>query len=810
MNLHPNLERRISAKQPIKPWLILGPLYEDVSNRIPGLTLYEQPAGTSGGNVISQVVEEAKTILTSRPREMDTACFRGQSTHWKLAHGPEKYYTWASWFPSNHLVSAFISTRIMPDQPGAHRLRLTTRIASYAIVSLNGRIVFDSGVRPAVNMEGMDTSEFEFDVLLQSGENVLTVGLFRMGRMTRVGCCIEMLDGDATVRVALGETIRHIVPTSAGETIFCKGADLRDGDYRIECAWTDQSGATLASVAYPIQKTTPIAPRIGYEFLEERKRIVLEHFANADKPRPIWSQVALYALGRYDEIEEESIRSTCEYIAARNNCSDFALHGILRLLYWERSMPHLSSQIRALMKETVLGFKYWVDEPGDTVMWMDSENHRFLFHTAEWLAGQLYPTDEFTNCRQRGLFHAAKGRMHATEWMRQRGRFGFDEWHSNTYYPLCIMALTNVYDFAPYEDHKLRLLAGMVLDYMFFNLAADSFRGAFATTHGRTYVRDLKHSDFENIAPTMWLAFGMSTLRRGSSSLCPVALATSTYRLPKIIADIAADLTHVIESKIRQGVASKGYHEFFKNKDRFADFVVYRTPDYLMSGLQDHRKGEYEPAVHVAQVTLGNHAAIFWSCPYTTSEGGGIRPDYWSGNTSLPRVIQYRNVMSLTWRLEPHAWMSHCFFEQARFDEVRFDGHGAFARVENGYVGIYSQHGFKVGDEGQYAGRELVCDAEENTWLVECGRQADWESFDKFVDACKSAKIQTQDGVNTFDSPSVGRFVTGWDIKPTINDEPIQLHGYPLVDSAWAHSDFGSGALVIRYGDETHELWFNQ
>jgi hypothetical protein len=462
------------------------------------------------------------------------------------------------------------------------------------------------------------------------------------------------------------------------------------------------------------------------------------------------------------------------------------------------------------MKDTVLGFKYWVDEPGDTVMWMDSENHRFLFHAAEWLAGQLYPTDEFTNCRQRGLYHAAKGRMYATEWMRQRGHFGFDEWHSNTYYPVCIMALTNVYDFAPYEDHKLRMLAGMVLDYMFFNLAADSFRGAFVTTHGRTYTGDIKHADFEHIAPTMWLAFGTGAVRHESASLCPVSLATSTWRLPKIIADIAADRTHVIESRVRQGVASKGHHEFFKNRDRFADFVVYRTPDYLMSGLQDHRKGEYEPAVHVAQVTLGNRAAIFWSCPYTTSEGSGVRPDYWSGNTTLPRVIQYRNVMSLTWRLEPHAWMSHCFFEPARFDEVRFDRQWAFARSENGYVGIYSQHGLRVGDEGQYAGRELVCNADENTWLVECGRQADWGSFDRFVDMLKSAEIQTQDGVMTFDSPSVGRFVTGWEVQPTINGEPIQLHGYPLVDSAWAHSDFGSGALVIRYGNETHELWFNQ
>ena len=33
---------------------------------------------------------------------------------------------------------------------------------------------------------------------------------------------------------------------------------------------------------------------------------------------------------------------------------------------------------------------------------------------------------------------------------------------------------------------------------------------------------------------------------------------------------------------------------------------------------------------------------------------------------------------------------------------------------------------------------------------------------------------------------------------------------YPLVDSPWAHSAFGSGELTLRYGDAVHELWFNQ
>ena len=47
-------------------------------------------------------------------------------------------------------------------------------------------------------------------------------------------------------------------------------------------------------------------------------------------------------------------------------------------------------------------------------------------------------------------------------------------------------------------------------------------------------------------------------------------------------------------------------------------------------------------------------------------------------------------------------------------------------------------------------------------------------------------------------------------MPPTVDGRPIALRGYPLVDSAWAQSAFGSGELAITYGDERYEVWFNQ
>jgi hypothetical protein len=858
MAMHPNLSRHIPAGEIIKPWLILGPFYEDLSATVQGLTLFERPGADVGRTAMAQIIGGAGAILRSHPHEGEEASFREQSTRWELVRRPENYLSWGRYNISNHLGAAFLSTIVAPGVPGAQHWRLVLGITSRAIVAIDGTVVYDTDAHPVKQADGY---EYRFEAALGAGENIVTVALFRLGRMAQIGFRLELAAGvSARVPLAVdvpaetragveaqatsirlardvfygehevgfrlgvapdpaapltarlladdGEQVAEIKPSTAGSVSFGSAAPLPDGRYRIACTWAGPDGSPLTSTTYAIHKVTPVPAVPGLDRMGERKQAALEHYAGffRKESRPdIWREVARYALGRFAEIDEGVIRDTCAFIAARKDCADFVIQGVLRLMAWERDggAPKLSPQIGAMMKDTVLGFKYWVDEPGDTVMYMGSENHRLLFHVAEWLAGLLFPTEEFTNSRQNGLFHSQKGYIYITEWLRQRGRFGFDEWHSNSYYPICIAPLINVYDFASHEgQYKLRQMTGAVLDTMFFYLAADSLNGVLGTTHGRSYGIYVKYPDFEGTSPTCWLLFGVGSMSAGSDGMSPVCVASSLYQLPKILADIATDDQAVIESKLRQGI--------LRTSARHADFVVYRTPDFLLSGLQDHRKGEFESSTHVAQVTLGNKVVIFWSCPHTSGEGSGLRPDYWSGSTTLPRVIQHRNVMSLTWRLTWRAWMSHCFFEQERFDEVRFAGKWAFGRVGRGYVGIYSQNGFAVGDEGQYAGRELQCAERENTWLVECGREVDWGSFDAFVSALKAATVEARDGVVTYASPSVGMFVTGWDVKPTVNGEPIQLHGYPMVDSEWAHAAFGSGELVIRHGDDMYELWLNQ
>lgn len=853
-----NLARTVKAGDIIKPWLILGPFNEDVAQSVQGLTLFEKPGAQVGRAMMAEALTQAQAILASQPREGETHTWRGQEATWSLVRRPENYLSWGTYNISNHLGAAFLSSTVTPAEAGLRTWRLVTGITSRAVVAINGVTVFDTDAHPVEQANSV--FEYSFQAELATGDNTVNVALFRLGRMAQVGCRLEVTDSALKARVALGNgvgqrqrahieeelqsirferdvfypehtvgfnlgiapgpgttlticmmteadnCVRQVTTASeAGPVSLGAGTDVEDGRYRILCTWLDKSGAAITSTSFSIYRASPIAAPPGHEHLNERRHMVLVEAAACRDARGhtvIWPEVAKYAMGRFEEINEDAIRSLCDFIAARKDCADFGIQGLLRLMYWEREQQRLSPAINALMKDTVLGFKYWVDEPGDTVMYMGSENHRFLFHVAEWMAGQLFPTEEFTNSRMRGLYHATKGRMYITEWLRQRGRFGFDEWHSNSYFPVNVAPLLNVYDFAIYEDAKLKQMAGAVLDYMFFILAADSYQGVFGTTHGRSYGVNLKYPDYEGTSATCWELFGTGTLLPRQNGMSQVSIATSFYKLPPLLAAIATDDNAVVEAKMRQGISS--------GSAPHANFVVYRTPDYMMSGLQDHRKGEYESSTHVAQVTLGNKTCVFWSCPHTSGEGSGLRPDYWSGHTTLPRVIQYRNVMSITWKLTWRAWMSHCFFEPAHFDEVQQLGNWVFGRVGKGYIGIYSQNGMEFGADGQYAGRELQCAARQNTWLVEGGREADWGSFAAFVQALSAAEVSVTGDVITYASPSVGRFVAGWDVAPTINGEPVTLHGYPLVDSSWANAAFGSGEIVMRYGNDEREVWFNQ
>ena len=836
--------RTLMAPDLVRPWVMAGPFKVDVSHEVDGATLFEQPGRTDNGHVrYEQAVEEVEAILKTSPSEGDgVRCF-GLDKCWELMRMEEPMPHWGSYNNRNHLSATFLSTRVTPEKAGTFRFRARQHIYNQVFIAVNGKVQVTSPVWDLPDPRWND-QHFEFALDLPEGESVITVAVVRLARVVIGGLMIEVLDGALTVRpplqevnvdrekfeqalmavsmprdsYRLGEDIRFTVGKKIDPAISLRVTLKRDGEMLssqpcsgdaedVVLVKAEQAGGYELAVYFMVGdrvlytrhdqiRVSADAPHLlGQENYDARCQEALFFLAGGTN---IWTQLARYQLGRYDEIDDEAIRESCALVRGRFDCADFQTIPLLRLMFMDRGREKLKSEMRALIRETLLGFKYWVDEPGNDTMVTGTENHRMAFHVSEYLAGVLYPTDVFPNSGLTGLQHVAKARPYLMEWLAQRGRYGFNEWHSNVYYPVSLMPVLALLDWSPASESPLKMQAKQVATMMCFTLAADTFEGVFGTIHGRTGASGVIHPETENTAGLTWMLTGYGALNHNMGL---ASLAVSGYRPPKIVFDVADDQDGVTVSRQRQGLGGG---------EGSANFIVSKTPDYMLSALQDHSAGELTRQVHVFQVTLKERTVLFFTAPNTTSEEGGLRPNYWSGNSTTPRVFGEKNVAILLYDNDEITWMTHLFFERDRFDEVVEKGGWVFARKGDGYVAIWSEHGYEVGRLGPYAGRELMCRASKNAWIVECGRKVDNGSFEDFVAAVGATKPACVDGQVTYESPSVGKVVFGWTGPAMVNGEEQALSGYPLIDSPFAQSRFGSGEMVLQHGDSVEELFFNQ
>jgi hypothetical protein len=300
-----------------------------------------------------------------------------------------------------------------------------------------------------------------------------------------------------------------------------------------------------------------------------RRRAFLEHCRR--NPTTAINKAPYYELARLaagGTPHEGIIRAGLDYVDQRRDCADFVLHSILRLLYQFGDDPRLSAGLLEHARETVLGFKYWPDEPGVDSMCTWTENHQILCAAGAYLAGQLYPDAVFANSGQTGREKMAVSRRRILRWLDLRFRTGFSEWLSHVYYDENLTALVNLVDFC--ADPEIRRRAAMVTDLLLCDVALNSFHGTFGSTHGRSYERSKKWTVQESTADTQKLLFGMGVFS-AADNMGAVCLALSErYRMPRAIYEIANDLERgEMINRQRMGIRvaeagrwGLGFHDF--------------------------------------------------------------------------------------------------------------------------------------------------------------------------------------------------------------------------------------------------------
>ena len=453
-------------------------------------------------------------------------------------------------------------------------------------------------------------------------------------------------------------------------------------------------------------------------------------------------------------LDEAAVLGSISFVRERYDCADFTLSALLRVLYRFDNSPLLSPALRTELEETALGFKYWIDEPGNDVMCYWTENHQILFATCELLAGQRFPDQAFSNNGKTGKWHAEHATTAIKKWLGWRLKYGFSEWLSNCYYDEDLLALANLVDYA--EDADIRRDATRIVDLILFDIAVHSYRGTFGATGGRTYMRDVLPA-ISPVSPVTQLYWGQGTLDR--VSLSAMLLVTSSYKVPEAIRAVAAGRPEVMEARARHSLnvddaiargvrpelgedlmffwgaqvrqhrkvidASlqltppshyltprlKAWRDYFEREERLgqpydpdpdasadtqADVYTYRTPDYQLSCVQDYRPGKAGFQQHIWQATLGGDtpetkAVVFTTQPGTEELRG--RPSYWTGNPVLPKAVAHKNVLLCFYWCMPtqtSLWYTHAYFPKDRFEETVETNGWLFGRAGEGYVALRS------------------------------------------------------------------------------------------------------------------------
>lgn len=823
---------RYAKGRQLMHWLYAGPFTLDVSDRyMDNYVVPFEPYAALWAEAC-----QAQAACGNAEEGAETTLW-GQTAIWRLAHTHEadRQITWAQFGVYAALLCTMTTARIEVEEAGTYTF--TLKHSGSLRMLVNGNEAY------AHQKVGRVECTEQIPVQLNAGENTVALLLFNVHlhclntfQLTLDAPCqmhLSLLPLAEPLRMAVERGFDAFYLSEAlltqGQMQFLQAEDLpaegvysyalhaADGNvlaqgnvkgpavrealidfealpgagpYSVSLSWA-QDDVHVSGTVLRFQRVDFMAnvPKTDYD---GRKRFLLEIFAagegNGHPRSAIFTQLAAMACGRTDLLDEAAIGRTLDYINDRYDCSDFAMHGVLRFYLRYGSHPAVSQRLREKMKACILGFKYWVDEPGKSLMYTRSENHEMLFYSAEYVAGMAFPLDNFSNSNQNGLFHALKGRLNAEHWIREKGYYGFTEWHSNTYYEEDMLALLNIYDFGE-ENGLLRQLAKQLLDLIVLFIASNSHHGVMATTHGRCYEPALMHPQTESMSRLNYLLFGRPIRLTKDLSIGAVALADSAYR--PLAPGVQMAALETLETHTRMGIFRGSYQHGVVCS-------TYRTAHYMVSGLVESKANEHGGQVNAGQALLEDDVPVFVTC--FADRSPTTRPSYFGGQYIIPKTIAYRNILAYMAHIPSELGFTHCYFPQKQMDEVRVEKNWIFGKKGGAYIAVYCSTPYTQVKGGAYNQRELLSMAKDITWLFELGDADAWGSFDAFVRSICAAHLEKNGDTLVYRSPSAGVLRLSWSSACTHDGQPFARENAPLIENPLAYGEYGSGKIALSTG----------
>ncbi|NTJ44464.1 hypothetical protein G6L28_17855 [Agrobacterium larrymoorei] len=484
------------------------------------------------------------------------------------------------------------------------------------------------------------------------------------------------------------------------------------------------------------------------ENILERKKAALSFSARFGAWR-IGRALALVATNSDDaQTIKAIIETTLQSIDRREDCSDFVL---VPLLWLVSSYEHrLPEELVDRIKNSIVNYRYWVDEPGNDVMWFWSENHVLCFHTSQLLAGAYLPDTIFTASGRTGRQQAELAEKRLEKWFDSVEAHGLAEWNSAAYYPVDFIGLLAIEHFA---QPSLASRARHQLDLIFEMIALHSLGGVPSGSQGRAYDKELRAGPLTELAPFAQVAFGTGWLNNGVASL-PMFCCSDYVPPTRLTGFSQLGPGRAIEARYGQGLEP-------------GKLILFKNEAAQLSTVVDHKTGRKGHQQHVLDVKLAGHpmARLWINHPGEDDPWGTQRPSYWAGSGILPRVAQHRDLAMLIFDTQNHRndW-THAYLGRDGLDEVTIDQNWVITRSGAGFAALYATNGLQPVLAGPTAGREIRSPGQRCGWIsaVSCGDEDAFQRFRKKIVATEIS-FDAENLVLTVKPPSRPTLSLSWD-----------------------------------------------
>ena len=223
------------------------------------------------------------------------------------------------------------------------------------------------------------------------------------------------------------------------------------------------------------------------------------------------------------------------------------------------------------------------------------------------------------------------------------------------------------------------------------------------------------------------------------------------------------------------------------------DTYIYRTPFYQLGGAQSYKPGMWSAQTRMWTGAISPQAFVTTSAPALVGAGIGEQDvtvdEAWIGGWH-PRATFHQNVGVISYReLERDPLVAtfvndlgylHAYFPQNEFDEVIEDTGWYIGRLGDAYIGLWSELACVWSEENDF---EIVCDGNEGVYIVELGSAEEHGTFEDFANGLIGSSVAVSaDRTVTYDSPSIGSVVVGWEGEMTVAGDAVDIGPYERWD----------------------------